>query len=123
LRPQLLMGSVGIFIIGTILGCICSGRWLLNGEINIINALASFHAVTLNVTGGATIPTGIIAFWDAIVTALFWDYPFLNSPWCIFIKIPLWLVSIGVIWALIEVFLTVFQGVVSSIRSIISGLR
>ena len=119
MRPQLLMGAIGIFIVGTMLACICSGRWLLNGEINIVNALASFHAVQLSVAGATSIPTGISAFWDAIITSLSWDYPYLEAPWCIFIKIPLWLVSIGVVWALVEVFLTVFQGIVSTIRSLI----
>ena len=42
MRP-LLMGAVGIFIVGTLFACIASGRWLLNGEINIINALASLY--------------------------------------------------------------------------------
>lgn len=120
MRPQLLMGAVGIFIIGTILACICSGRWLLGGEINIINALASFNMADVQTAGGWSVPKTISTYWSAIITALSWDYPFLDSPWAMFVKIPLWIVSVGVVWGFIQVFVTVIQGLISSARNIIS---
>ena len=52
MSPKLLMGAAGIFIIGTVLACISSGRWLLNGEINIFNALASFNVMSVEAGGG-----------------------------------------------------------------------
>ena len=117
MRPQLLMGAFGIFMIGTILACISSGRWLLDGEVNIINALASFNTMQVDVGGFWSIPKGLSTFWSAVITALSWDYPFLDSAWAIFIKIPLWLVSIGVIWGFIQVAITVVQGMVGLFRS------
>lgn len=120
MRPQLLMGAVGIFIIGTILACICSGRWLLGGEVNIINALASFNMAEIQTAGGWSVPKTIFTYWNAIVTALSWNYPFLDSPWAMFVKIPLWIVSVGVVWGLIQVAMTVVQGLIGSVRNIIS---
>lgn len=121
MRPQLLMGTMGIFIIGTLLACISSGRWLLNGEINIINSLASFNMMSVSVGGIWSVPKVLATFFSAIITALSWDYPFLSSDWALFVKIPLWLVSIGVVWGLIEVAINVIQGIVSGMRSLTGG--
>lgn len=115
-----LMGIVGIFIFGTIFACICSGRWLLNGEINIINSLASFSMSNVQTAGGWALPKSPLVFWDAIVTALAWNYPFLNYSWCIFLKIPLWMLSAGFLWGVIEMAITVVQGLLGAIRSFIT---
>ncbi len=119
MRPQLLITAVGIFIFGTLLALIASGRWLLNGEISIINALASFNTMSVQAGGGWNVPKTLADYWNAIITLLSWDYPFLSSPWAVFVKIPLWLVSIGVVWGFIEVATSVIQGIVSAIRSLI----
>lgn len=120
-RPHFLLLAVGIFLFGTVLMCITSGRWLLNGEINIINALASFENKSF---GDFVAPNTFLAYFNAIVTAISWHYPgtWLDETangWVIFIKMPLWLVSIGVIWALIDVGRVLVQGAASAIRSII----
>lgn len=105
-----------IFIGGTLLSCIASGRWLLNGEISIINSLASFNTLQIQTAGIWALPKGIIDFFSAIITALSWNYPYLSSPWAIFVKIPLWLVSIGAIIALVEGSKAVLTGVIGTIR-------
>jgi len=120
-RPQLLMGAVGIFMLGTMLACISSGRWLLNGEVNIFNALASFNVMSVEAGGGWGVAKTIGSYFNGIVTALSWDYPFLDSGWAVFIKIPLWLVSVGVVWGLIQVAISAVQGIVGSIRSLFTG--
>ena len=122
MRPQLLMSAVLIFIFGTMFSCIASGRWLLDGEMNIVNALASFNTVNFSVGGGWSAVQGVADFFNAIATAFTWNYPFLSDPWCLFIKIPLWVISIGVIWALVEVFISIIQSLASAIRSLIPGI-
>lgn len=122
MRPQLLMQAVGIFIIGTLLMCITSGRWLMNGDTNIINALASFHYTTIQ---SFTTVSAIDKFFNALVTALGWWYPgtwldYTRNGWVIFILIPCWLTSVGVIWAIIEVCIQVLQGLISAARSLLS---
>jgi len=116
-----LMGAIGIFIIGTLLACISSGRWLLSGETNIFNALASFNVMSVESGGGWGVAKTVGDYFNGIVTALSWRYPFLSSGWCIFIKIPLWLVSIGTIWGLIELAISAVQGIVGTIRSLFVG--
>jgi len=113
------MAAVGIFIFGTLFACIASGGWLLNGEVNIINALASFNTMSVQAGGIWSVPKTIGTYFDAIITALSWNYPYLSSGWCIFIKIPLWLVSIGTVWGLIQLFITAIQGLVGAARALL----
>jgi hypothetical protein len=115
------MGAAGIFIVGTVLACLSSGRWLLSGETNIINALASFNTMTVQSGGGWGVAKTISTYYNGIATALSWNYPFLSSGWAIFIKIPLWIISIGTVWGFIEVAISAVQGIVGTIRSLFTG--
>jgi hypothetical protein len=119
MRPQLLMAAVGMFMIGTMLCCIASGRWLLNGEINIFNTLASFNGMQVSAAGGWAVMKQLNTFINAISTALMWNYPFLDDPWCILVKFPLWIISIGVVWGFISVAMIAVQGVVGMVKNII----
>lgn len=121
MRPQLLMGAALIFLIGTLLSAITSGRWLINGEIDIINALASFNTMQVQAGGVWSAPKTLSTYWDAIVTALSWSYPFLDGAWAIFIKIPLWTISMGVVWGFIQVAMSIIQGLVGMVRSFLPG--
>lgn len=114
----MLMGAFGIFFLGTTLSCLASGRWLFNGEINIFNALASFNVMSVEAGGGWGVAKTVGAYWGGIVTALSWDYPYLAASWAIFVKLPLWIVSVGVIWGFIEIAISAVQGIVGSIRSL-----
>ncbi len=91
----------------------------MNGELDIISTLASFKAENFAVGGGLTVPTGITTYWNAIATALTWDYPFLASSWLIFIKIPLWVISAGVVVGLIQMAIYVISALVGLVRSVI----
>lgn len=119
MRPQQLMGAAGIFILGTMLACIASGRWLLGGETNIINALASFNTVSVDAGGFWSVPKNTSAFISACVTALSWNYPFLSSAWAFVVKIPLWLISIGVVYGLITLAFSAISGFIGAIRRIV----
>ena len=118
MNPNRLQQAVFIFFGGTVLCCICSGRWLLGGEMNIINALASFNTIQVQTAGLWAIPKGLITFFSALITALGWNYPFLSSPWALFIKFPLWLISIGAVFGILEAAKSAVQGTVSIIRGI-----
>src|SRR3990172_1651320 len=98
MRAQMLMAAVLIFIFGTMFSLIASGRWLLDGEMDILKALTSFNTVTFSSGGGWDVLKGPTDFFNGITTALTWNYPYLSDPWAVLIKIPLWVVSIGVIW-------------------------
>ena len=113
--------AVFIFIVGNLLACIGSGIWLSSSEVSIINSIASFNTLEFQTSGGWAVAKGLISFFDALVTIFLWDYPFLASPWALFIKIPLWIISIGTIIAIVEAAKSVIDGVVSSIRTIIGG--
>jgi hypothetical protein len=115
------MAAVGIFLVGTLLACLASGRWLLDGEMDIIRALASFNTMSVQAGGVWNAPKTLGIYWDAILTAFSWDYPFLESGWTFPIKFILWIVSIGVLWGIIQVFVTIIQGLVGIVRSLLPG--
>lgn len=119
MSPKTIMGCFFIFVVGTMLAALCSGRWLINGEINIFNALASFNTMSVQAGGGWQAPKTLSTYWDALITMFTWDYPYLESTWAIFVKIPLWVISIGVIWGMIQLFVTVIQGLVGFVRNIV----
>ena len=119
MNPKLIMSFFGIFIVGTLLACLMSGRWLLNGEVNIINALASFQHVGISVGGGVQMASATSNFFAAVGTAFTWDYPYLDNEWATLIKIPLWLISAGVAWGLIQVFVTIISGAISLVKSFV----
>jgi hypothetical protein len=116
MRPQLLMAAFGIFVLGTLICCLVSGRWLANGELDIINALASFQVVDISNWTGVR---GFGDYWNAMVTAFSWDYPIISAPFFIFLKMFLWIVTVGVIWGILEAMLMLAQGAISAIRSLI----
>lgn len=122
MRPNWLLMGVGIFLFGTVLMAITSGRWLVNGEINIINALASFENKSV---GDIVAPNALMAFFNAIITAVGWHYPGTwldeaRNGWIMFLKFPLWLTSFAVIWALIDIGRYLVQGAITAIKSILS---
>ena len=122
MRPQLLMFCFGVFVIGTMLSAIISGRWLVSGEVNLINALASFNVVEMQGAGGSGMMSMLGSYWNAMVTMLSWNYPYLDNDWGQIFKIVfLYLISVGVIYGFIQLFVIALSGVVSAIRSLLPG--
>lgn len=108
---------MAIFMFGTLLACLASGRWLLNGETDIINALASFNTMQVQAGGVWNAPKTLTTYWDAAVTALTWNYPYLQSAWVIFVRMILWCISAGVVWGFLQVAVSIIQGLVGVVRS------
>ena len=119
MSPRYLMASFAIFIIGTILSCVCSGIWFGSTETDVVNALSSFNTMSVQAGGGWNAPKTLGTYWDAMVTVLFWNYPYLSSSWAIFVKIPLWIITVGTVWGIIQIFVTIISGLVSLVRSLI----
>lgn len=122
MSPKWIMACMAIFILGTLLSCLASGVWLVNGETDVINALASFNTMSVQAGGVWNAPKTLGTYWDAIVTAMFWDYPYLSSAWAIFVKMPLWLITVGVIWGVIQTFASIISGLVQLFRSFLPGV-
>lgn len=121
MRPQLLMFCFGVFIIGTLLSCIVSGRWLINGEINIINSLASFNMAEMQSAGGFGMIKSLSSYWDAVVTMLTWNYPYLDNVWGNIFKLFLYMISIGVVYGFVQLFIMAISSIASAIRSLLPG--
>lgn len=123
MRPQLMITVIAIFFLGTVLCCVSSGRWLANGEVDIFRALASFSTVQVPMATGWEAPRWGVNYLAAFQTALTWDYPFLSSSWCIFLKFPLWCLSAAFVWALIEIGIQIFGAIASAVTAIGNALR
>ncbi len=121
MRPQLLMFCFGVFIIGTMLSAIISGRWLINGEINLINALASFNVTEMQAAGGWGMMKALGNYWDAFVTMISWNYPYLDNDWGGIFKLFLYIISVGVVFGFIQMFTIAMSGVISAIRTLLPG--
>jgi hypothetical protein len=119
---KMIMSAFAIFILGTILSCLCSGIWIGSNEVDVINALASFNTMSVQSGGVWNAPKTLGTYWDAIVTVLSWGYPFLDYTWAIFIKIPLWIVSVGMVWGFIQLFVSIISSLVSMVRSVFAGV-
>ncbi len=120
MRPQLIMACFGIFIIGTILSLIASGVWFDSTQVSIINKIASINGTTVQTLGSMNFAKSGIEWLDGIVTMVVWNYPYLDSAWGNVLKmIVLYPVSIGIIWAVIELFIQVIQGLAGMVRSLI----
>ena len=121
MRPQFLMFCAIIALGGTLLACFSSGRWINNGETNIINALASFNTMSVQAGGGWTAPKTLATYWDAAVTFFSWNYPFLQGGWAFFIRLPLIVITIGATWGFIQLAIAVIGSLVSMVRYFIPG--
>jgi len=114
------MSLVAIFLIGTTLSVVASTGWF-GGEIDVVKALASFNTMSVQAGGVWNAPKTLGTYWNAIVTLFSWNYPYLASPWVFPIKFVLWIISIGVVWGIIQVFVSIIQGLVGIVRSLTPG--
>lgn len=120
-RPQLLMGVIGIFIVGTALCCICSGIWIGAGQISLINQLAGLNITSIQGLGGIDIARNPVSLWyNALVTVFSWDYPFLDNPVGLFFRFFLGLLSIGTITSIVFIMINFIQGAISAVTNLIS---
>ena len=120
MRPQLIMFCFGVFGVGLMMSLISTGVWFGASDIGIINALSGFSLIKVETLGGQFIPTAISTWFNALVTVVTWNYPYLNNAWGWIIKLLiLYPVTIGVIVTLWQMFIQIIQGLAGMIRSII----
>jgi hypothetical protein len=116
------MFCYGTFVVGMIFSLIASGIWFGATESAIINSLASLNIVHIEAMSGWGVPKWGIDYWNGIVTIISWNYPYLNNAWgWVFKLLFLYPVTIGVIYSLVQLAISVIQGIASSIRSLMPG--
>ena len=120
MRPQLIMAAFAIYITGTLMSLIASGIWFGTGEVGIINQLAGYSVINMQSLGGLTIAKPALDWFNAISTIVTWNYPYLNNPAGFIVKLFMYVVSIGVIIAIWQMFILVMQGAASLLKTIIS---
>ena len=113
-----IMMVVAIFIIGSVLSTVMSGVWFTDSSVNVLNKLAGFTAGTENsASGGYSLSP--VTWFNALVTIFTWNYPYLDYPWAVFIKIPLWIISVGAVWGFIEFSVYAVSNLLGRLRSML----
>jgi hypothetical protein len=120
MRPQLIMFCFAVSIVGTMYSLIDSGVWFGAKQTNFVNQLAGFGVVNVQVLQNLMIPKAVAEWFNAIVTMISWDYPYLSNPWGTIFKIViLYPCSIGVAVSIWQIFAPVVQGLAGIVKSVL----
>jgi hypothetical protein len=119
MRPQLIMACFGIFIVGLLMSMIATGVWFGSSEVGIINQLAGFSVIKIQSFGGIGLPMNVLNWFNAIVAAVSWNYPYLNNPvGLIFKMVLLYPVTIGVVISIVQLGSSLLTGAIQSLRGL-----
>jgi hypothetical protein len=107
-----------VFVLGTLVSNIFGGTWYDNTDLTNMQNLTTFNTQTTAGIGGSSIQTMATNFFTTgLPTMIVWGYPYLdNTIGGIFKLIFLWPISIGMIWAVAQLFLPALWGIFGQIR-------
>lgn len=109
---KMMMFIAFTFITGNLLCCFIEGTYLGEETTSIINILCGYSTTELQATGGMSWVSAASGFFTTgIPKMILWDYSFLGGGWEIVKYILLFPVSIGVVWGIIQLFVTVISGI------------
>lgn len=118
MSPKILMFVSFVFFIGSLCCLFIEGHYLGSEQLDLANSLTEYNVVEVS-SGGiwsfAQIGSGLIA---AIPKMIMWDYNFFTGGYVIFRLFFIMTLSVGVVWGVIQVFITVAQGVIGWIRGV-----
>jgi hypothetical protein len=102
------------FITGNLLCCFIEGTYLGEETISIINILCGYSVTDIQSTGGMSWVSAATGFFTVgIPKLILWDYSFLEGGWEIVKYILLYPISIGIVWSIVQIFITVISGIAS----------
>lgn len=111
MSPRWIAGLSFLFILGTIISVAIEGAFFGQGDIDVLNEMLGFSAFEAG--GLMAIPKiGIGFITHGLPKMLLWDYAFLDGHFVI-LRILLMSLSIAIVWGIVQVFLTVAQGLLS----------
>lgn len=111
MSPNWIAGLSLAFVLGTIISCVIEGVYVGAEQMNVLNELCGYTTIG---TGGLMeiMKLGAGFLTHGLPKVLLWDYAFFEGPFEIirWFFIPL---SIAVIWGMVQVFISVAQGLLS----------
>jgi hypothetical protein len=111
---KLMMMCAFLFITGNLLCAFIEGTWLGEETTSVINILCGYQTTDINATGGMSWVSAASGFFTVgLPKMLAWNYSFLEGGWSIFKLILLIPISVGFIWGIIQLFVTVISGIAS----------
>lgn len=121
MKPKLLMFCFFAFMAGTLLNLTIEGTALGAEEMSLVNQLTGYTNIEIQSAGVWALPKQVAGFFThGLPKIIAWDYSYLEDGYpAIFKWTVLYAISAGVVWGIILVFISVLQGVVTSVRSLL----
>lgn len=121
MKAQIIMFCYFAFMVGTILNLAIEGSWIGGQEVSMINQLTGYTNVEIQSAGVWAIPKQVAGFFShGIPKLIAWDYSYLDSGFpALFKWTVLYAISAGVVFGVVQLFVPVIQGLVTSIRSLL----
>jgi hypothetical protein len=118
MSPKILMFVSFVFFIGSLCCLFIEGAYFGPSDIDLVNSLTEYNVI--EVSGGGTWSFAQIgsALISAIPKMIMWDYNFFTGGYIIFRLFFIMTLSVGVVWGIIQIFVTVAQGIIGWIRGV-----
>lgn len=114
MSTKLMMFIAFVFISGNLLCCFIEGTTLGEETTSIINILCGYSTTDIQVIGGMSWVSAASGFFTVgIPKLILWDYSFLQGGWELFKYLMLFPISLGVVWGIVQLFVTVISGIAS----------
>ena len=119
MSPKLIMFVTFVFLIGSLCCLFMEGGYIGTDEVSLVNSLTGYEIV--EVSGGGTwsfakVATGFLL--HGIPKLILWDYNFFQGGYFIFRLFLIMTLSVMVVWMIIQIMITVAQGIIGWIRGV-----
>lgn len=115
-----MMFATFVFFVGSLLCLFIEGGYLGSDQMSLANALTGYNIVEISGAGTwsfAKIAGGFLT--TGLPKLIMWDYNFFQGGYFIVRLFMIMTISVMVVWGVIQVFLTVAQGIIGWIRGLL----
>ena len=120
MSPKLMMFATFVFFIGSLLCLFIEGGYIDSPELSLANSLTGYNIVDVSGAGTwsfAKLATGFLT--TGIPKLIMWDYNFFQGGYFIIRLFLIMTISVMIVWMVIQVFITVAQGIIGWIRGLL----
>ncbi len=119
MSPKLMMFASFVFLIGTLCCLFIEGEYFGTDEVSLANAMTGYEVVEVSSGGTWSFAKSAGDFLiHGIPKIISWDYNFFEGGFFIFRIFFIMTLSVMVVWMIIQIFMTVAQGIIGWIRGV-----
>jgi hypothetical protein len=119
MNPKILMFVAFVFFIGSLCCLFIEGDFIGTDQISLANSLTGYDVVEISGGGVWSFAKIGTALLSAIPKMIMWDYNFFTGGYFVFRLLFIMVLSTGVVWGIIQIFVTVAQGIIGLIRGLV----